>query len=46
MQQSQQMPNLGYEKVNPEEIIFKLKAIIKILGEQNGRNELATTLNN
>lgn len=34
-----------YEKVNPEEIIFKLKTMIKIVGGQNGRNEWQIPLN-
>ncbi len=32
--------------LNPDEIIFKLRVMIKILGEEkNGRNELTDTLN-
>ena len=45
MQQSQTL-KLQYERTNPEEIIFKLKTMIKILGEQNGRNELTNTFDN
>jgi len=46
MQQSQTL-KFQYERTNPEEIIFKLKTMIKILeGEKNGRNELTDTLNN
>ncbi len=45
MQELQQQPINPYlEKGNPEEIIFKLKAMIKILQErENGRNEQPTS---
>lgn len=46
MQEYRQQINLRYQEINPEEIIYKLKAMIKIMGEQNGRYELATTFNN
>ena len=42
----QQILKVGYGEVNPEEIIFKLRAIIKFLGEQNGGYELTNSLNN
>lgn len=32
-----------YEKVNPEEIIFKLKSLIKLTGGENGRNEFTSS---
>ena len=41
----QQIIERGYEKANPEEIIFKLKAMIKILGGDYGRDELANPFN-
>ena len=44
MQQSQTL-KLQYERTNPEEIIFKLKAMIKIMGGQNG-NEFANPPHN
>lgn len=33
-------------EVNPEEIIFKLKTVINILGEHNGGNEQPDTFDN
>jgi len=38
MKQSQAL-EFRYEKANPEEIIYKLKAMIKILGESQNGNE-------
>lgn len=37
--------NLSYDKINPEEIILKLKTIIKFLEEKNGRNEREVSSN-
>lgn len=43
--QQQQISNPYKERANPEEIIFKLKAMINILQEnENGRDEQPNTL--
>jgi len=36
---------ITYEKINPDEIIYKLRAMIKILGGENERNEQPNSLN-
>ena len=45
MQQLKQKSKVVYEKINPEEIIFKLKTMIKILEGKNGRDERKIPLN-
>lgn len=44
MQLQQTKPALEYSRVNPELVIYKLQALIKIVEAQNG-NEFSITLN-
>lgn len=43
MQELQQQQTEKICDANPEDIIFRLKSMIKILGEQNGGNEPTAT---